>query len=490
MLSEPPTSPTIDHLLLADDGHSHPNTRHCVDYLSHIWDLDDLAESWKVVTREKYSLMDGIRLENASWRVWAKTRNSLRTVRPESLNWCKDNDVTWLYGPLYSLEPNPINLSQSPLLSLPSSPTGLKSVLKRRSPSDVFRRQRGSPAELVSSNPFDYPKTYLLGQVRQGSSDTASYDSVNTLCQSNNGSTLTLDILPKPRLRFKSTVEQCIALPPDMLLSSSDEEFQFDDEDSDYFSAGESIRYTQQASQENANCKVRSDPCPAAILAPPIFTQTCPEESKSTPPHDLTTVLESCHPVPSSLRNRRRRHSHCATIVRLEPTTLKPDLSVAESTTTPGLLNLSWFNYTAWSDHHPPSSYPISHSLPSYEAPMREVVTPSSSSSTFFSTWLPSLPRFTLFIPTFDVLNSPHHESRIHSVDTGEQADYDAVGRYPGQQFSLTLPSPKSRQPRPASMLNLISDGYSLSEHMGDVIMNARDIVLWCTSLVKSYKVF
>ncbi|KAJ1964140.1 protein phosphatase regulator [Dispira parvispora] len=489
MLSEPPTSPTVDHLLLADNGHSHPNIRHCVDYLSYIWDLEDLAESWKVVTREKYTLMNGIRLENASWRVWAKTRNSLRTVRPESLNWCKDNDATWLYGPLYSLEPNPIITGQSPLLSLPNSPTGLKSVLKRRPASDVFRRRRGSPVELVSSHPFDYSKAYLVGQAGLGSSDTASYDSVNTLCQSNNDSTLTLGILPKPRLRFKSTVEQCIALSPDVFLSSSDEEFQFDDEDSGYFSIGDT-RYSQQMSQKSGNRKIGNDPFSTTTPTPSFSTETNSKESKSIPPLDLTTVVESGHPNPSSLHNRRRRHSHCTTIVRLEPTTLKPDLSVAETTAASGLLNLSWFNYTTWSDHHPPSAHPASRSLPYDELPAREVVSSSSLTKAIFSMWLPSLSWFTEPTPPVDVSSSPHHEAHTDPVDTAGRANYDTVGRYSGQQFPPSLPSSKSRQPRPTSMLNLVSDDYSLSEHIEDVIMNARDIAVWCVSLVKSYNAF
>lgn len=41
-----------------------------------------------------------VRLENAAWRHWAKRRNQLKEVNPEKLNWNKENDITWLYGPL------------------------------------------------------------------------------------------------------------------------------------------------------------------------------------------------------------------------------------------------------------------------------------------------------------------------------------------------------------------------------------------------------
>lgn len=108
----------------------------CVDYLSHQWNEPDLWTSWRTVTKEKtrteketilctedlFEIRNGspplcsilqnavpldtqrvlhLRLENASWRTWAKKRGNLKTVHPESLNWLKECDVTWLYGPLH-----------------------------------------------------------------------------------------------------------------------------------------------------------------------------------------------------------------------------------------------------------------------------------------------------------------------------------------------------------------------------------------------------
>ncbi|KAF7722085.1 hypothetical protein EC973_003700 [Apophysomyces ossiformis] len=73
----------------------------CVDYLSYDFDEFDLAASWQRVTKEKNDIVNGLRLENASWRTWAKQKNKLKTVSPETLNWLKDSDVTWLYGPLH-----------------------------------------------------------------------------------------------------------------------------------------------------------------------------------------------------------------------------------------------------------------------------------------------------------------------------------------------------------------------------------------------------
>ncbi|GAA6023129.1 hypothetical protein JCM11491_000084 [Sporobolomyces phaffii] len=74
----------------------------CVDYLSHDWSEDDVWTSWKAMTRHKSEIANGVRLENASWRTWAKQRGKLKTISPETLNWLKDSDVTWLYGPLHT----------------------------------------------------------------------------------------------------------------------------------------------------------------------------------------------------------------------------------------------------------------------------------------------------------------------------------------------------------------------------------------------------
>lgn len=75
-----------------------------VDYLSHEWREEDVWHSWRRMTRQKNELSNGARLENASWRTWWKQRNGLQTVNPETLNWLKDSDVTWLYGPLHTAE--------------------------------------------------------------------------------------------------------------------------------------------------------------------------------------------------------------------------------------------------------------------------------------------------------------------------------------------------------------------------------------------------
>ncbi|KAI0057410.1 hypothetical protein BV25DRAFT_1812353 [Artomyces pyxidatus] len=89
---------------IPDDTSVSTQPRGQVDYLSHEWREEDVWRSWRNMTRQKNEIANGMRLENASWRTWWKQRNKLKTVSPETLNWCvlKDSDVTWLYGPLHT----------------------------------------------------------------------------------------------------------------------------------------------------------------------------------------------------------------------------------------------------------------------------------------------------------------------------------------------------------------------------------------------------
>ncbi|CCH62846.1 hypothetical protein TBLA_0I01880 [Henningerozyma blattae CBS 6284] len=77
-----------------------------VDYLSHRWqDEEELAATWWCLAAQRAALSPPLpparaaRLANACWRTWAQQRNRLNTVPPATINWAKDSDVTWLYGP-------------------------------------------------------------------------------------------------------------------------------------------------------------------------------------------------------------------------------------------------------------------------------------------------------------------------------------------------------------------------------------------------------
>ncbi|KAH9995492.1 hypothetical protein BJV77DRAFT_1093571 [Russula vinacea] len=141
---------------IPDDSSLSTQPRGQVDYLSHEWREEDVWRSWRNMTRQKNEIANGVRLENASWRTWWKQRNQLKTISPETLNWLKDSDVTWLYGPLHTAvdwEPPHQTKDDPPIVekhstsqerlglnsaSEQSSQLRSKSILKHRSISDLL----------------------------------------------------------------------------------------------------------------------------------------------------------------------------------------------------------------------------------------------------------------------------------------------------------------------------------------------------------------
>ena len=74
---------------------SKPQQRYNVDYFSHNWTEGDLKQSWSIITKRKKTYVDGVRLENASRRKWMQQRLNLKRIRPETLRWKKEEDITW-----------------------------------------------------------------------------------------------------------------------------------------------------------------------------------------------------------------------------------------------------------------------------------------------------------------------------------------------------------------------------------------------------------
>jgi hypothetical protein len=74
-------APSADDTSIEDEPSRH------VDYLSHDWKEEDIWSSWRYVTSRRNDYSNGVRLENASWRTWAKAKHNLKTISPESLNW-------------------------------------------------------------------------------------------------------------------------------------------------------------------------------------------------------------------------------------------------------------------------------------------------------------------------------------------------------------------------------------------------------------------
>jgi hypothetical protein len=72
---------TMDDISLCPDPSRH------VDYLSHHWSEEDIWTTWKRLQSKRRAPNVAERLENATWRAWAKVRLKLKTVSPESFNW-------------------------------------------------------------------------------------------------------------------------------------------------------------------------------------------------------------------------------------------------------------------------------------------------------------------------------------------------------------------------------------------------------------------
>jgi hypothetical protein len=80
-----PASP-VTTFPLDDSCIRHVPSRH-VDYLSYNWVEKEIISSWRYITSSRKEYENSARLENASWRTWAKSRFNLKTVEANTLNW-------------------------------------------------------------------------------------------------------------------------------------------------------------------------------------------------------------------------------------------------------------------------------------------------------------------------------------------------------------------------------------------------------------------
>ncbi|KAF9111623.1 hypothetical protein BGX27_004675 [Mortierella sp. AM989] len=187
-----------------------------IDYLGNGWcNEDDIAASWKFMTKQKNDLINGLRLENASWRNWAKQRHHLKTVNPKTLNWLKDSDTTWLYGPLYKASIDAFDLARFGAQTvpggtqIPASPTlnqvGLKPVLKHKTASELFK----------ADTLFHVQSDLKLDRRIEPKSKAQE--------------SMILKQHRQPKLRFNDSVEQCVSVDTEAL--SEDELIDEDEED-------------------------------------------------------------------------------------------------------------------------------------------------------------------------------------------------------------------------------------------------------------------
>ncbi|KAG0639943.1 hypothetical protein HOY80DRAFT_1009235 [Tuber brumale] len=250
----PPTIPEIPEIIFvpADDSVvRHEPSRH-VDYLSHDWKEEDIWASWRYMVGKRKVYSNAARLENASWRTWAKAKFKLKTVSPETLNWLKDCDVTWLYGPLStsnqkaSLMVSPSSPTVSPTEPrIPSSGSFYvkKPILKKRSMSEVMLQKSLSSSSLlkqaaaaIESQQVEMDcKTSRPAMVARANSDFAALSYASKTTTAINTSELPSALstgCPSPsytkHIHFNDQVQQCIAVDKD---DEDDEEDEDEEED-------------------------------------------------------------------------------------------------------------------------------------------------------------------------------------------------------------------------------------------------------------------
>ncbi|GJJ78741.1 hypothetical protein EMPS_11100 [Entomortierella parvispora] len=244
-----------------------------IDYLGNSWkNEDDIAASWKFMTKQKNDMINGLRLENASWRNWAKQRHQLKTVSPKSLNWLKDSDTTWLYGPLYKASIDEFDLERFGTQTISALPTVITTE-PQQDGSDTNLNNidgNGLNAGTLSSNSSS--TTSIPGSINStgSSSGTATPTTpsttttpflkpvlkhktaselfkADTLFHVQSDLKLSRRIEPnnkaresavfkehrQPKLRFNDSVEQCISVDTDAISEEDEEDEEDEDEDED-----------------------------------------------------------------------------------------------------------------------------------------------------------------------------------------------------------------------------------------------------------------
>ncbi|KUL82830.1 hypothetical protein ZTR_09206 [Talaromyces verruculosus] len=312
----------------SDDASIESEPERHVDYLSHDWREEDIWSSWRYVVARRDRYSNGVRLENASWRTWAKSKYGLRTVSPETLNWLKDCDVTWLYGPLQTdskpdqKPPPPSGLSSS------NSFLDRKSILKKKTASEAILQRslsqhtllkhagailqaqkaenysRGKPAFERATSDMGVPLARILEY---------PYTSSSTHCTpSESASSGLVSPSEKRHIHFNNEVVQCIAVEAkdyeehdvDPSLFFLGEEY-----DKDYDEYGDD-EYDHNRYYNDDNDDTESDE--GIVMMKQVSSRTSPAG---------TTAISTS--VSSRTTPKSSTSSESKTIAPLPPTTLK-----------------------------------------------------------------------------------------------------------------------------------------------------------------------
>lgn len=236
---------------LADDTAMASKPSSQVDYLSHNWAEEDIWTSWRYIVSNRGELSDSARLENASWRTWMKAKNNLKTISPESLNWLKDCDVTWLYGPLqsranklYDADTEPTSSNMSKTESLVNMVTK-KPILKKRTMSGIMLQHSISSSSLlkqatvsiaVQENGMQTRRCRIEDELIPPSLPARhlSIASTSTI-ESTHSSGAVSPSAERKHIHFNESVEQCISIDVkgEDDYSKADMEMYYDSSDSD-----------------------------------------------------------------------------------------------------------------------------------------------------------------------------------------------------------------------------------------------------------------
>ncbi|KAJ3316019.1 hypothetical protein HDV04_000228 [Boothiomyces sp. JEL0838] len=107
-----------------------PSTE-CVDYFHHEFDFLDLHTCWRKANLQGKHTIEAKRRENATWRKYFQNKYNIPKCNPQDIDWYKDNDVLWFYGPFFAHKES----ETAPLSRVPSSNSisdlKLKPSLKR-----------------------------------------------------------------------------------------------------------------------------------------------------------------------------------------------------------------------------------------------------------------------------------------------------------------------------------------------------------------------
>lgn len=239
-------------------------SRH-VDYLAHEWKEEDIWASWRYVTARKNDYSNGVRLENASWRTWAKAKHNLGTISPETLNWLanpqpakllsssplmltplyrlKDCDVTWLYGPLKTSDTETSDSPPPSRLETPNSYLERKPILKKKTASETILQRSLSQHTLLQhagailkaqeANGWRFQRSntdstdgtsHIEGIPHHQRTGSSTYSLGGTLTSSSNSNSGMTSPSERKHIHFNNEVVQCIAVEKGWPVEAAEDE--------------------------------------------------------------------------------------------------------------------------------------------------------------------------------------------------------------------------------------------------------------------------